>query len=471
MVNNIMDLTGKVDSYIKLYRMVKPGDLVAVGVSGGPDSMALLHVLYALKEELGISLHVVHLNHMFRGNEAEQDSELVARTAGEYGLDCTSEKKDVPAYRKISRLSAQEAAREVRYRFFSEVAARTGAARVALAHHADDQAETVLLRLLRGAGPAGLKGMAPVRDLYIRPFLTLRRSEIAAYCIKRNLSFRVDASNLKRVYTRNRIRLDLLPLLEREYNPNIVPALCRLAEICREEDDFLERAALPVYREALVEEGPGRQVLSIRVLERHPLAIKRRVVRQALGSLKGGPDLSYQHLEAVLASFGKKEPGAGITLPGGVRVYRSYETLELSTKGFAPVPPYSYRLQIPGTTEVPEAGLSIKAMVLTAGTSQDPKSLPPAEAIFNFDLLPDELYVRGRIRGDVFFPLGGRGKVKLKDFLIKQKVPREKRDRLPIVATGEEIIWVGGVRPAEKWKVTPGTVRVLYLKIERALCE
>lgn len=464
-----MDLLGKVNSYIKLYQMTAPGDLVAVGVSGGPDSMALLHVLNTLKKELEISLHVAHLNHMFRGGEADQDAQLVARTAREYGLAFTSEKIDVPAYRKNARLSAQEAARELRYNFFSEVADRTGAARVALAHHADDQAETVLLNLLRGAGPAGLKGMGPVRDLYIRPFLPLRRSEIAAYCLMHNLSYRVDASNLKSVYTRNRIRIDLLPLLEREYNPNVVPALCRLAEICREEDDFLEKAALPVYLDALVEKGPGRQVLSAPDFSRQPLAIKRRVVRLAFGGLTGGADLSYRHVDAVLAVFAGKGPGAETVLPGGVRAYRSYETVELSTAARAPVTPYIYQLKVPGSTKVPEAGCSIEAAVLPAGTSPDPKALPPAEAIFDYDLLPEVLYVRKRLSGDVFFPIGASGRVKLKDFLIKQKVPREKRERLPIVATSDEIVWVAGIRPAEKWKVTSGTNRVLYLKIEKAV--
>jgi len=257
-----------------------------------------------------------------------------------------------------------------------------------------------------------------------------------------------------------------LPLLEKEYNPALVPALCRLAEICREEDDFLQQAALPVYREALLEEEPDRLVLSAGVLRRQPVALRRRVVRLAFGRLGGGRELSYRHVHSVLALLDAGCAGTEAVLPGGVRARRSYATVELTAARRAAVPPYVHRLRVPGSTGIPEAGCSIEALVLFAGGWPDPPSLPPTEALFDFDLLPEGLAVRRRLPGDVFTPLGG-GKTKLKDFLIKQKVPREERDRLPVVTAGGEIIWVGGVRPAEKWKITPGTKRALHLRIEK----
>jgi len=466
-----MDFLRQVCSYIVQHRMVKREDKVVVAVSGGPDSMALLDALNALREELAISLHVAHLNHMFRGGEAEKDARLVARTAERYGLPATVEEIDVPAYRKQERLSAQEAARAVRYRFLREVAGRTGASQVALAHHADDQAETVLLHFIRGAGPPGLKGMEPVRGIYIRPFLPLRRAQILEYCQARQLPFRVDASNLKPVYTRNRLRLSLLPLLEKEYNPGLVEALLRLADICREEDDFMDRAARTAYRAALLEGAPGRLVLSVTVLARQHAAVKRRIVRQAFFELTGGQDLAFQHVKAALAVFEAKGAGAETVLPGGIRARRFYDRAELLAEACLDLeraPRFFYRLECPGVTDIPEAGRRIFAEVIPVGSAPDPGALPATEALFDFERLPAGLYVRQRLSGDVFMPYGMRAAVKLKDFLIKQKVPREERDRLPIVATPEEIIWVGGVRTAENWKVTAGTKKILYLKIKKA---
>jgi tRNA(Ile)-lysidine synthase len=463
-----MDLLRKVCTYIVQHRMVKREDKVVVAVSGGPDSMALLYALNALKDELAISLHVAHLNHMFRGGEAAKDARLVARTAELYGLPATVEAIDVPAYRKQARLSAQAAARAVRYRFLKEVAGRTGASRVALAHHADDQAETVLLHFIRGAGPPGLKGMEPVRGIYIRPFLLLRRAQILEYCRAKQLPFRVDASNLKPVYTRNRLRLSLLPLLEKEYNPNLVTALLRLADICREEDDFLDQAARAAYREVLLEGASGRLVLSATVLARQHVAVKRRIVRQAFFELTGGQDLTFQHVEAALAVFGAKGAGTETILPGGIRARLSYDRAELLAGVRENAPKFFYRLEWPGVTDIPEIGLRICAEILPAGAAPVPEDLPATEAIFDLDRLPAGLYVRQRLPGDIFRPYGMHGTMKLKDFLIKQKLPREERDWLPIVATPEEILWVGGVRTAGKWKVTDETKIILYLKIKRA---
>lgn len=463
-----MDLLRKVCTYIVQHRMVKREDKVVVAVSGGPDSMALLYALNALKDELAISLHVAHLNHMFRGGEAAKDARLVARTAELYGLPATVEAIDVPAYRKQARLSAQAAARAVRYRFLKEVAGRTGASRVALAHHADDQAETVLLHFIRGAGPPGLKGMEPVRGSCIRPFLLLRRAQILEYCRAKQLPFRVDASNLKPVYTRNRLRLSLLPLLEKEYNPNLVTALLRLADICREEDDFLDQAARAAYREVRLEGASSRLVLSATVLARQHVAVKRRIVRQAFFELTGGQDLTFQHVEAALAVFGAKGAGTETILPGGIRARLSYDRAELLAGVRENAPKFFYRLERPGVTDIPEIGLRICAEILPAGAAPVPEDLPATEAIFDLDRLPAGLYVRQRLPGDIFRPYGMHGTMKLKDFLIKQKLPREERDRLPIVATPEEILWVGGVRTAGKWKVTDKTKIILYLKIKRA---
>jgi len=463
-----MDLLHRVRANITSQRMVARGCKVVVAVSGGPDSVALLHILYLLKDELGLSLHVAHLNHMFRGAESEGDALFVADLAKRYGLPATVESRNVPAYRDQNRLSGQVAAREVRYRFFCETANRVEASKVALAHQADDQAETVLINFLRGAGTTGLKGIPSVRDgFYIRPLLTVRRTEIERYCDEMDLPFRQDSSNIKPVYTRNRVRLKLMPLLEREYNPGLVPTLLRLAEICREEDGYLEEQAEKAFCDALGENTVGRVVLRLDSFNGNPVAIQRRVLRRVWRTLTGGlRDLSFQHNEAVLALLHGDATGSRAVLPGNVVAVRSYNTLEfIREQGKPGVPYYIYPLKVPGVTYIPELDSTVYATLTPRITGGEPKSLPPAEALLDYAKLPPQLFVRRRLEGDVFYPYGQVSELKLKDFFMKQKVPREERDRIPLVSTPGEIVWVGGMRTGERWKVDEDTVRVLHLKL------
>lgn len=467
-----MDLLHRVRVNLYRHRMVERGRKVMVAVSGGPDSVALLHILYLLKEELEISLHVAHLNHMFRGAESEADALFVADMAERYGLPATVESLDVPAYRDQNRLSGQVAAREVRYRFFYETANRVGAYKVALAHQADDQAETILINFLRGTGITGLKGISPVREgIYIRPLLTVRRSEIERYCDEMSLSFRQDSSNIKPVYTRNRVRMNLMPLLEREYNPGLVPALLRLGEICREEDSYLEEQAEKAYQDALQAAAAGRVVLRLDSLRGTPVAIRRRVLRRAWQFLTGElKNLAFQHAEAALDLLYGGATGSRAVLPGNVVAVRSYNTLELiKEQGKLGVSYYIHPVKVPGATYIPELDRTVYAALAPRSPAHDPKSLPPEEALLDYEKLPPQIFVRRRLEGDVFYPFGQVSELKLKDFFIKQKVPREERDRIPLVSTPEEIVWVGGMRTGERWKVDEKTARVLHLKLTRGL--
>ncbi|OPY56713.1 MAG: tRNA(Ile)-lysidine synthase [Pelotomaculum sp. PtaU1.Bin035] len=465
-----MELLCKVRANIEHCRMVKQGDKVVVAVSGGPDSVVLLHLLYQLRDELGISLHVAHLNHMFRGAESEADAFFVAGAAKQYQLPVTVEAIDVPAYRDERRLPAQVAAREVRYRFLKRVAGDVGATRVALAHQADDQAETILINFLRGSGTSGLKGIPPVREnFYIRPLLTVRRSEIERYCAEMRLSFRRDSSNFKPVYVRNRVRMQLLPLLESDYNSDMVSNLLRLGEISREEDDYLERQAAQAYREALQVAAGGRIGLSLGRMREMPQAIRRRVLRLAWLALTGSKrDLSFEHTRTALNLLGNGITGSSAALPAGIVATRSYDTLELRASQRKPsVGNYIYPLKIPGATYIPELDQTVYGSVITGEAAPDPRSLPVSEALLDFEKLPPQIFIRRRREGDVFRPFGKNSAIKLKDFLIKQKVPREERDYLPIISTPEEIIWVGGVRVGENWKIGGNTTKMLHLIIAR----
>ncbi|MEW6447842.1 MAG: tRNA lysidine(34) synthetase TilS [Bacillota bacterium] len=456
-----MDILPQVKTAIERFKMFRPGDPVVVGVSGGPDSVALLDLLYRLQDEYRLSLHVAHLNHSLR-EEAAAELEFVKHLAASYRLPVTVETADVRGYARERRLSVEHAAREVRYRFFASVLAGTGAKRVALGHQADDQAETVLLNVLRGTGLTGLKGIPPVREPYVRPLIEVRRAAIEAYCAFRQLKTCLDASNVRPVYRRNRIRHELIPLLEREYNPSVIQALCRLSAIAREEEEFMAREAARVYREVLIqkEAGPG---LKIKGLQAVPPAIARRVIRLAFKEVTGCPyELDFLHTEEVLALLFQ---GAGreVSLPQGIQAIRSYEELIFEKEKEPGIPDFQYRLEVPGATAVPELALMVEARLRDGGP--DAAALPPNEALLDYDSLQPPLFVRRRRAGDVFHPFGYPAPVKLKNFLITQKIPRYLRDRLPLVVDGTGIIWVAGVRTNERTRVTAETKHFLHLRI------
>lgn len=463
-----MPLTKQVFAFLQRYRMVAPGDTIVVGVSGGADSVALLDVLNRLRESCGFSLQVAHLNHMFRGADAEADANFVIKMATELGLPVAVEMIDVPEYCSQYGLSPQAGSREVRYDFFSRVATSCGAARVALGHHADDQAETILLNFIRGSGPGGLGGIRPVRDeFYIRPLLGVRRWAIEDYCHSQRLEFRQDTSNLKPEYTRNRVRLQLLPLLESRYNPAVVDSLVKLGSICRDEDAFLEDQARHIYAGLRLPTGGVTVALDREGFQIQPAAMQRRLLRLAWQQITGTrQDLSYQHVEDMLEIFRADATGTEVELPGWIKARTNYGTIEFFHPG-APgnVSDYSYPLNVPGETIIPELDLALEAVILPAEKVPEPLCLPPEEAVLDYDRLSGPLFVRRRAPGDKLRPLGMGGTMKIKKFLINQKIPVRQRDLIPLVVSGNDIVWVAGLRLSEDYKVSTATRRCLLLKL------
>lgn len=470
-MGEVMPLVKRVAEQIKKHAMVAGGETVVAGVSGGPDSVALLHVLYRLRDQFNFRLVVAHLNHGFRGAEAEADAGFVADMAARLGLEAHIQTRNVPEYGARAGLSAQVAAREIRYSFLSEVALKTGAARVALGHHADDQAETILLHLLRGAGPGGLGGMLPVREnFYIRPLLTIRRRDIEAYCRYHNLPTRQDSSNLQAKYLRNRIRLELIPLLEERYNPNLAEALNRLGVICREEDEYLDRQAEKLFFQARVGTGGGGVALERDKLLQIPAAVLRRVIRRAWSEICGSrDDLAFGHIDQIMEII---KSGGGyriINLPRGITCRTGYDVVEFALGGEKEeqeVPFYQHRLKVPGITAIPEAGITMGARIVPAAEAGEPAALGADEVLLDYHRLSMPLVVRRRMPGDRFTPLGLGGSMKLKKFFIDHKVPRRLRDCLPLVVSGADIVWVAGLRPGDKWKVTAETTTCLHLFID-----
>lgn len=454
----------KVKNWIAANHLLAKGDKVLVACSGGPDSLALLHVLFQLRQEYDLYLAVAHVDHMLRGEEAREDARFVGNFCEKLGVACYQTAINVAEYSKETGRSVEETARLLRYAYLRKTAQDAGIGKIATGHHRDDQAETVLLNLLRGAGSSGLAGMQPTENDIIRPFLAISREDIEAYCDEYKLKPRIDSTNAHTDYTRNRIRLELLPALEK-YNPNIKAALYRTAMLVGTEQAFIRGFAARIIPET-VREDNGKTILDAKRFAQEHLAVQREILRNVLekkrGHLKG---ITFCHVEQLLEMLLFKPVGSSMTLPGGLSAKKGYDVLELGGELVAKqVPPnIAYpgtELVIPGTTEIPELGITVTAKILSA----KPKA-EPCSAVFDLDALTLPVYVRTRREGDYFRPKGMQGHQKLKKYFINAKVLQEKRDYIPIFADSLEIIWVGGCRCAEHAGVSPATKHFLQLTI------
>jgi len=321
-----MNIEKLVIDTIGQYGMIKEGELVLVGVSGGPDSIALLDILNRNKEKLAITLHAAHLNHSFRGKEADEEAAWVEAAAGKWGIPCTVGCVDVPALIREKGLSPQDAGHLARKDFFLGLAEKLGAAKIALGHQADDQAETVLMHFLVGAGPEGLRGIVPVTEMFIRPLLFVRRRDIESYCEMRGLDPRRDPSNKKDVYLRNKIRNQLLPWLTENINPNLTETLNRTARIYWAEEEYMQQKTAELA-ETMVVWGDTGVKLALAGLRGLEPALQRRLIRWAYHSLTKGQGLPYLHVEEVRELAEKKETGKMLHLPAGVTVKKTRPSL------------------------------------------------------------------------------------------------------------------------------------------------
>ena len=514
------DLLKQVRRTIEKYGLLIPGDGIVVGVSGGPDSLCLLHALLCLREEYRLRLHVAHLHHGARGAEADADAEFVAALAAEWGLPVTVEKQDVPALAREHRLAFEEAARRVRYTFLARVAGEIGAEKIAVGHNADDQAETVLMHFLRGAGLAGLRGMLPIVPLtdyrllepfsvlhpasfIIRPLLEIPRSEVEHYCAGQGLTPRFDRSNLDTTYFRNRLRHELLPLLE-TYNPNVRARLCHTAAVVAADHELLTQLREQAWTEVVREERKAAIVFDRAAWRALPVALQRATLRQAAYRLRRSlRDVDFVHVENARQEGLRGETGAQATLPMGLALTVDYDTLTVGNAGDAGPPPDEPLLwsagplpvQVPGTTPLPRSEWVLQAEVLEewdaaqilhdltprppslAGKGETPlpasgrgwgRGPDPWTAYFDADALAGPLTLRSRRRGDRFRPQGmGGHSVKLSAFMTNLKIPRAWRDHVPLLTTGDEIVWVCGQRVGERVTVGAGTRRVARLRFAR----
>lgn len=461
----------KVLSAITRYDLLKPKDEVVVAVSGGPDSVALTRILVSLIKDYKIGLHLAHLNHLLRGEEAEADVVFVRSLAGQLGLELTVEEIDVARIAKKERLSIQQAAREVRYDFLKRTAEKRGANRIALGHHLDDQVETILMRLIRGSGPQGLRGIPPKREIapdliLIRPLIEISPAEIKQYLEEEKLSYRLDSSNLKRDYLRNKIRLDLLPGLL-ELNPDFKHTLLRISSLWERDNDYLEEVAEKQLNKVILEGKEGESRLDLIRFNSLPAAIRSRIIRRILTETRGTKSsFSFQHVEDLLhlAEFG---PAQGrLDLPGVV-VKREYNVLKLGRRrekrrrqeNFFE---YSF---LPGEkVELSEIGKVVETKILDDFPAKISKDR--SKVYLDLEQIRPPLMVRTRCPGDRFSPLGMKGTKKIKDLFIDLKIRQEERDQTPILLDRKGIIWVAPYQISDRVKVTAKTKKVLLASLE-----
>ncbi len=465
-MNAGQSLLNNVRATVRRHGMLRTGDRVVVAVSGGADSVCLLHVLHRLRDEFGISLVVAHFDHGLRPDEDEDETQLVASLAEALSLPFESGTPENPL---TGRASLEERAREARYRFLKEVGRRRGADKIALAHHLEDQAETVLMRLLRGSGPAGLGGIPPSRDPgIVRPLIGAGRAEILGYLRHSKILFLTDSSNREAVHLRNRMRLDLIPLLS-TYQPRIVEVLARTAEIMRADEAWMARTARDWFAAEAKVGAAGEIRLSVQRLRDVPEAMRSRVIRLALK--RSGRQrlrrIGLRHIRAVERLLGGAGHHRQVNLPGGLTAARDYDDLRFLSAGADQPAPFCHCVPGPGAYCFGQPAIALELKEVAAGRFQPELNRSPQTALLDAERVRYPLTLRGYRPGDRFVPLGMSGRRKVKDFFMDLKIPLAERAGIPILFSGERVVWVCGYRIDDRFKVTPRTERLLSITFSR----
>ncbi|MBU0481645.1 MAG: tRNA lysidine(34) synthetase TilS [Proteobacteria bacterium] len=454
--------------------IVGRGDHLLVAVSGGADSMGLLHLLAALKDDLELTLTAAYVDHGLRHEETRSEKLLVEAAARELGCGFSTGSIRVREIADENGWSIEEAARNLRYEFLAEAAVKHGCEKIVVAHTADDQAEELLLRLIRGTGRSGLAGMATVNyRTVVRPLLTTTKNEIVSYLGERNIAYLEDSSNAERQYLRNRVRLDLLPYLEENFNPAIRETLLRTAEILGAEEALLVRLTGDLCHRAVSHPGENQLAVDCATLAGEALALQRRVVEQVLVELSS--PVTFQQISKILALVAEGNDGAELHLSEGLRVIRrggavdfSYPAGRARLRGRLgrEAPDFMVEIPGPGRWPVPELSVEIEVLVL--------KEPPVREALLSgradyldmrgFDF---PVQVRSPRAGDRFRPLGAPGSKKVADFLSDHKIPPTDRCRIPILVKDETILALVGIRIDERYRILADSGKVLKIELRR----
>ncbi len=458
-----IDVPVHVREFILSNNMVRKGDKVVVAFSGGPDSTVMLHILYVLSKEIGFSLHIAYLNHMLR-KRAEEEALWAQSVALELSVDFSIGRYPVSWLSAFEGMSVEDAARITRYGFLEDVKKRVGANKIAVAHNMDDHVETVLLKIIRGCSMSGLVGIKPVSGDIIRPLLCMSKEEIFRFCERYGLLYRVDETNADTSYLRNRIRLQLLPFLRRNFNPNIAGALIALSKSACVEDEFIRECAQGVFGELFRLED-GELVASVNAFLEQHISMQYRLLLMAFGRLSGSlSGLSRKHLDAMLSIVMSGSGYKEIKLPNGV-IFRKMQGKIYLSKRAEDIPPVEYDFCPPYELNTRWGSFSATLMKPPLDSSVVGKDMNVG--YFDAEKLLMPLVIRNRRHGDRFRPFGMNSTMKLKKFFINEKILYTERNNTPLLVSGDDIVWVVGVRVSDKYKVTDSTRSVLRVEFKR----
>ena len=450
------------------------GASITVGVSGGPDSLALLDMLHKISSKTRLTLNVAHLNHGIRGKKSEEDGEFVKKFCEALNIPCFIQTRDIPKIAKSESLSLETAARMERHRFLWEISDKCGDSAIALGHTLDDQVESILMHLIRGSGLDGLKGMELMSDRTLvekkltifRPLLSISRDAILNYCQEQALNPRTDSTNSSLEFTRNSVRLKLIPILE-SYNPSVKKNLFRFSQIIAEDVNFLEKSSEDAWN-LCVSNNNGILIIDTELFNDFPGALAYRILRRAIRVVKGSPDnISQTHLKSTLALAVSKNCNS-INLPEQITARKMYNKLLIHKCGEIltdlPSIHFESRISAPGITTIP--GWQIETRLDTAPTDYvENKMELGGHAWLDLDI-KDNLSVRKRSPGDIFHPTGMKNTKKIQDFMTDRKIPKDLRDRIPLLVGDKGIAWIVGWRTADWATPTPGK-QALKVKFTR----
>ena len=490
-----LDLVDRVRQTVDRHALLRAGETVILGVSGGADSLTMAHVLLGLRDACGVDLHVAHLDHGIRGGESRQDTLYVQSISRDYGLGFTEEYVDVPGLARDRGVALEEAARQARYSFLGRTARSLGSDSVAVAHNADDQVETVLMHILRGSGVAGLRGMRPLswmdelrlgepekgipacpksRVRLLRPMLQVPRAEIEAYCLEHGLEPRFDRSNLDQTYCRNRIRRELLPLLE-TYNPSLRTALTRMADVVAADYDMLRAQLVEIWPTVVRLHSAEAVVFDLEGIRSMPLSLRRSLIREGIHRLRRSlRNINWIHVDAAVRALEQGTTGTEVTLPHGLVLRLGYDEATLCAAEYDASPESSPRigrpLEIPrhGDILLPGGGWRLSTTMIPRSALPEGWSAErhPWVAYFDASRASAPLVLRPRRGGDWFVPLGLEHRQKVSNAMINLKIPRRIRGTVPLLICGSDIVWIVGYRQDGRYAVRNDTVDVLVVRLE-----
>ena len=448
--------------------LIQADDNIVIGVSGGPDSMALLYSLLELKKSLNFNIIVAHVNHGVRGEDALADQLFVEKKSKELNLPYYIKNVDMEGYAKEKGITSEEAGRELRYGFFRTILKEYGGGKIAVAHNKNDQAETLLLRIMRGTGLDGLKGMDFIAGDIVRPLLNISRDKIENYINVNNIETVLDKTNLLPIYSRNKVRLDLIPYIQNNFNPNIVDTLWRLSRTTYIDGNFLDKLTEEKYNIIVKFQNGNSVILNGTLFTKEDRSIQLRIIRKSILKLiKTLQGFSEQNITSVIDMFGASETGKMLNLPCGIICRVSYDDLIIQKDTLEEIKDFE------NTLSIGENIFSDYTINLRIASKDDNILIKHYNNVrcFDYDKVKGKLRIRNRMPGDKFIPFGMNGTKKVKNYFIDKKVPKELRDKTPLLVDDENIIWLIGYASSELYKITNETKKILIVDYNKILGE